>query len=83
MVNAPGVFVSTGSACTSMVPDASHVLQRMGLSQEAAFECLRFSVGRPTTEQEIDEAVDRLAQAVGRVRHLMQGHRLRRQRSRS
>lgn len=73
MANAPRVLVSSGSACTSSVPDASHVLQRMGLSQEAAFECLRFSVGWTTTETDIDIAVDEVAKAVGRIRQLMHG----------
>ena len=73
MVNASDVYVSTGSACTANIPEASHVLQSMGMSQEAAFECLRFSVGRPTTTDEIDAAVGRLVKAVGRVRQLMHG----------
>jgi cysteine desulfurase len=73
MVHAPDVFVSTGSACTASVPDASHVLQSMGMTQEAAFECLRFSIGRPTTSEQIDAAVERVSKAVGRVRQLMHG----------
>ena len=70
MVNAPGVLISSGSACTAMIPDASHVLQRMGMPQEQAYECLRFSTGRPTTEAEIDAAVKQIALAVKRVRLL-------------
>lgn len=72
MANAPVVMVSSGSACTSNVPEPSHVLQAMGLPQADAYECLRFSVGRGTTKPLIDEAVEELARAVGRVRHLMQ-----------
>ena len=41
------------------IPDASHVLQAMGMSQDEAYECLRFSVGSPTTEAEIEAAVRR------------------------
>jgi cysteine desulfurase len=70
MANAPTVLVSSGSACTAMIPDASHVLLSMGFTQEAAFECLRFSVGRQTTAEEIDEAVHLVAHAVKRVRGL-------------
>jgi cysteine desulfurase len=73
MAHVPDVYVSTGSACTASVPDASHVLQNMGMTQEAAFECLRFSVGRPTTSEQIDTAVERVSKAVGRVRQLMHG----------
>ncbi|MBD3923300.1 cysteine desulfurase [Nocardioides cavernae] len=70
MVNAPNVLMSTGSACTSRVPDASHVLQAMGRSQEEAYECLRFSVGRETTAEEMSVAADCVASAVERVREL-------------
>jgi cysteine desulfurase len=71
MVNAPDVLVSSGSACTSNVPEPSHVLQAMGMSQADAYECLRFSLGRETTRDSIDAAVDELARAVGRVREVM------------
>lgn len=70
MANAPTVLVSSGSACTAMIPDASHVLLSMGFTQDEAFECLRFSVGRHTTADEIDEAVDLVSRAVERVRVL-------------
>jgi cysteine desulfurase len=68
MANAPNIAVSSGSACTSMVPAPSHVLLAMGLDHEAALECVRFSVGRPTTAREIATAVDEVALAVARVR---------------
>ena len=70
IVNAPTVAVSTGSACTSMVPHPSHVLTAMGMSADAASECLRFSTGRPTTSEDITEAVTALVSAVTRVREL-------------
>lgn len=72
MVNAPLVFVSSGSACTSNVPEPSHVLQSMGMSQAEAYECLRFSLGRGIDREAIDLAVDEVARAVGRVREVMQ-----------
>lgn len=68
MANAPSVLVSSGSACTSMVPAPSHVLTAMGMDATAAEESLRISVGRPTTTTEIDDAVELLSDAIGRVR---------------
>ena len=70
MVNAPTIAVSSGSACTSMVPHPSHVLTAMGMSADEASECLRFSTGRPTTDESITEAVTALVSAVTRVREL-------------
>ena len=70
MVNAPTVSLSSGSACTSMVPHPSHVLIAMGMSADDASECLRFSIGRPTTSEDITEAVAALVPAVTRVREL-------------
>ena len=49
MANAPLVAISSGSACTSQVPTASHVLRAMGMTDAEAAECLRFSVGRQTS----------------------------------
>jgi cysteine desulfurase len=72
MVNAPTVAMSSGSACTSMVPHPSHVLIAMGMSADDASECLRFSTGRPTTSEDITEAVAALVPAVTRVRGLTQ-----------
>ena len=70
MANAQEVSVSSGSACTSRVPAPSHVLVGMGLSHDNASECLRFSVGRPTTSEEIRTAVSALSAAIERVRSL-------------
>jgi cysteine sulfinate desulfinase/cysteine desulfurase-like protein len=53
-----------------MVPAPSHVLLAMGLQHEEVLECLRFSVGRPTDEAEIEEAVQHIVRAVRRVRDL-------------
>ena len=70
VVNMDPVAASTGSACSSGSIEPSDVLLAMGLSRGAAFECVRFSLGRFTTREEIDLAVARTVQAVKRVRSL-------------
>lgn len=73
VVNLEPVAASTGSACSSGSIEPSEVLLAMGLSREAADECVRFSLGRFTTEEDIDIAVDRTVAAVSRVRALTSG----------
>jgi cysteine desulfurase len=70
MTSMPNVMVSAGSACQSAVPTPSHVLLAMGLSGRAASESLRISLGRPTTEQDVEEAAKSIVDAVTRVRDL-------------
>ena len=62
------VAVSTGSACSSGSIEPSTVLLAMGLSREAAFEAVRFSLGRFTTDGDIDTAVKSAVTAVEYVR---------------
>jgi cysteine desulfurase len=64
MLAMPEVAVSSGSACTASSLSPSHVLMAMGLSYEEADECLRFSLGRPTTEEEIEGAIKATTAAV-------------------
>jgi cysteine desulfurase len=64
------VAVSAGSACAADSPEASHVLTGIGLSDVLAGSSLRFSVGRYTTEDDVDTAAERVKQAVGRLRSL-------------
>lgn len=66
----PDVAVSSGSACQSGVPAPSHVLLAMGMDHRSASECIRFSFGRFTTNQEIKEAVAAVIREVTRVRSL-------------
>ena len=70
IVATPDVAFSSGSACTSALPTPSHVLTAMGLDDVAASESLRLSVGRPTTDAEIDRAVDLIAGSAARLREL-------------
>jgi cysteine desulfurase len=60
--------VSAGSACAADSPEASHVLTGMGLSDALASSSLRFSVGRFTSEAEIEHAAARVAAEVERSR---------------
>ena len=52
----PNLAASTGSACTSGIPEPSHVLRAMGLSPDQSDASIRFSLGRFTTDEEIEEA---------------------------
>lgn len=66
--NMDPVAVSTGSACSSGSIEPSRVLLAMGLSRDEAFESVRFSLGRFTTEAEVDTAIQQAVKAVERVR---------------
>ena len=68
VINLDPVAVSTGSACSSGSVDPSEVLLAMGIPRDAAFESVRFSLGRFTTGEDIDFAVERAATAVEFVR---------------
>lgn len=61
------VAVSSGSACTSASVEPSYVLQALGIDDELAHASLRFTVGRFTTEAEVDYAGRRVAEVVGRL----------------
>lgn len=65
--------VSSGSACNSAVPEPSYVLRSLGLSDALAGSTLRISIGRFTTEDEVDRAVRRISDEVGRLRRLADG----------
>ena len=62
------VAVSSGAACTSANPEPSHVLQAMGLDEEMSRASLRFGLGRFTTREEVDFAIEAVAAAVARLR---------------
>jgi cysteine desulfurase len=68
LLDAAGVEVSTGSACTVGIPQPSHVLLAMGRSAVDARSALRISTGRSTTEADIDALLAALPQAVARAR---------------
>ena len=65
-----GLACSTGAACSSGAVEPSHVLTAIGLSAEEARATLRFSLGRHTTEAEIDAALEIIPAAVAQLRAL-------------
>jgi cysteine desulfurase len=65
-----GLAVSTGAACSSGAIEPSHVLTAMGLAPEIARASLRFSLGKQTTPEDVEFALDLLPQTVARLREL-------------
>ena len=65
-----GVMCSSGAACSSGAVEPSHVLTAIGLSADQARSSLRFSLGRPTTDREIEEAIRIIPPVVERLRAL-------------
>jgi len=63
-----GIACSTGSACSSSSLEPSHVLTGIGLSHEVAHGSLRMSLGRYTTEEDIDDVLSTLPQIVKKLR---------------
>ncbi|WP_028110948.1 IscS subfamily cysteine desulfurase [Ferrimonas futtsuensis] len=62
--------VSSGSACTSASLEPSYVLRALGMTDELAHSSIRFSIGRFTTEEEIDYAIDKIRGAIGKLREM-------------
>lgn len=69
-----GLAVSGGAACSSGATEPSHVLVAMGLYGEKARASIRFSLGKQTTEEEIDAALKLVPQTVTRLRELSPGY---------
>ena len=70
MMNLRDVAISSGSACTSTNPDPSHVLRALGLDSDQARSSLRFGLGRFTTADEIDFAIQAIAETVTKLRKM-------------
>jgi cysteine desulfurase len=64
----PTVAVATGSACTSALPEPSHVLKAMGLKDEMAYGSVRFSMGKDNTMEEMKEVLEKITPLVAVLR---------------
>ncbi|MEA2811131.1 MAG: cysteine desulfurase [Rhodospirillaceae bacterium] len=70
MMGIKGLSVSSGSACTSASLEPSYVLRALGVEEDMAHTSLRIGLGRFTTEQEVDTAVDELVRHVKKLREM-------------
>ena len=70
LVGLDDIAVSSGAACTSVNPEPSHVLRAIGVRDELARASLRFGLGRWTTADEVDYAIEKLTSLVNRLRQL-------------
>jgi cysteine desulfurase len=65
----PGIAISTGSACTSAIPQASHVLKAMQADDALAMGSVRFSLGKDNTKEEIEYTIASVSKAVINLRN--------------
>ena len=68
MMGIKELSVSSGSACTSSSLEPSYVLRALGVEEGLAHTSIRFGIGRFTTEQEIEVAIEKVVQEVERLR---------------
>jgi cysteine desulfurase len=60
----PGIAVAMGSACTSAIAEPSHVLKAMGLSDSASYSSIRFSLGKYTTAEEVNQVLETITEVI-------------------
>lgn len=68
LLDSMGIEASTGSACNNGVNQRSHVLEAMGLPDDHVDGALRFTLGRTTTEEDVQFLLDRLPEVIGKAR---------------
>ncbi len=69
-LDAEGIYVSTGSACASTSLDPSHVILATGLSYEGAHGSMRFTLGKRTTEEDVEKVIEVMPGIVQKLRHM-------------
>lgn len=70
LMNEAGIYASTGSACSSDSLDPSHVIIALGLPHELGHSSIRFSLGKETTEEDIDQVLATVPPLVKRLRNM-------------
>ena len=70
LLNAKGIYVSTGSACSSASLAPSHVLSALGMPVEMVHGTIRFTVGDFTSKEDIDYTVEALKEIVEKLRNI-------------
>jgi cysteine desulfurase len=68
LLDGRGIECSTGSACSAGVPQPSHVLLAMGRGDDEARSSLRFTLGRTSTQHDVDRLIEAIAPVVERGR---------------
>lgn len=71
IIGLQNIAVSSGSACSAVTTEPSHVLKAMGLSDADALASIRFSLGRFTTQQEIETTIDKVTELVAKMRGIL------------
>lgn len=74
MLDHEGIYVSSGSACTSQNLKPSHVVLSLGLPYEASHGAIRFSLGKRTTKEDIDYLLEKLPPIIDRLRSMSPIH---------
>jgi cysteine desulfurase len=64
------IAISSGSACTSASLEPSYVLRALGRNDELAHSSIRFTIGRFTTEEEVDFTIDLVKEKIAKLREL-------------
>ena len=76
MMSMKDIAISTGAACSTADPEPSHVLKALRLPQERLHSAIRFGLGRFTTAEEVDYAINRVIENVNKLRKFSLSHKM-------